>query len=133
MRERNYLGDLSSGMAFDNRCTCTEQVTECRCGVSQTIKYVKKKLFVCILIKYFLKAPRMCSEIEFIKCLTTLGHDLAKQPTKEAKTTYLCSQLSLINKNLPAKVWIPLYNCNHHILSIPSRVAAVLNSKDKVN
>lgn len=75
----------------------------------------------------------MCSEIEFIKCLTTLGHDLAKQLTKEAKTTYLYSQLSLINKNLPAKVWIPLYNCNHHILSIPPRVAAVLNSKDKVN
>lgn len=75
----------------------------------------------------------MCSEVEFIKCLTTLGRDLAKQPTREARTTYLYSQLSLINKNLPAKVWIPLYDCNHHILSIPPRVAAVLNSKDKVN
>jgi len=75
----------------------------------------------------------MCSEVEFIKCLTTLGRDLAKQSTREARTTYLYSQLSLINKNLPAKVWIPLYNCNHHILSIPPRVAAVLNSKDKVN
>lgn len=75
----------------------------------------------------------MCSEVEFIKCLTTLGRDLAKQPTREARTTYLYSQLSLINKNLPAKVWIPLYNCNHHILSIPPRVAAILNSKDKVN
>ncbi|CAI6367938.1 unnamed protein product [Macrosiphum euphorbiae] len=108
VRERNFLGDLSSGMAFDNRCSCTEQIAECRCG-----------------------APRMCSEVEFIKCLTTLGRDLAKQPTREARTTYLYSQLSLINKNLPAKVWIPLYNCNHHILSIPPRVAAVLNSKDK--
>lgn len=75
----------------------------------------------------------MCSEVEFIKCLTTLGRDLAKQPTREARTTYLHSQLSLINKNLPAKVWIPLYNGNHHVLSIPPRAAAVLNSKDKVN
>lgn len=75
----------------------------------------------------------MCSEVEFIKCLTTLGNDLAKQPSREARTMYLYSQLSLINKNLPAKVWIPLYNYNHHILSIPPHVAAVLNSKDKVN
>ncbi|XP_050437410.1 phosphatidylinositol 4-kinase beta isoform X2 [Adelges cooleyi] len=106
--ERSFLGDLSSGMAFDNGCTCTEQTTECRCG-----------------------APRMSSEIEFVKCLVSLGRDLAKQPSREAKTTYLYSQLSLINKNLPAKVWIPLYNCNHHVLAIPPRAAAVLNSKDK--
>lgn len=85
-----------------------------------------------LLLSNIFKAPRMCSEVEFIKCLTTLGHDLAKQPTREAKSTYLYSQLSLINKNLPAKVWIPLYNCNHHVLSIPPSVAAVLNSKDKV-
>jgi len=38
VKERNLLGDLSSGMAFDNRCTCTEQIAECRCSVSQTTK-----------------------------------------------------------------------------------------------
>ncbi|XP_050535313.1 phosphatidylinositol 4-kinase beta isoform X2 [Daktulosphaira vitifoliae] len=106
--ERSFLGDLSSGMAFDNGCTCTDQNTKCQCG-----------------------APRMSSEIEFIKCLIALGRDLTNQPSKESKTTYLYSQLSLINKNLPAKVWIPLYNNSHHVLAIPPRAAAVLNSKDK--
>lgn len=50
VRERNFLGDLSSGMAFDNRCSCTEQIAECRCGVRQSIKF---KLYIFLLLKYF--------------------------------------------------------------------------------
>lgn len=37
-------------MAFDNGCTCTEQITECRCGVSKTIV---ENCIIILNIKYF--------------------------------------------------------------------------------
>ena len=42
------------------------------------------------------------------------------------------SELALINMNLPARVWLPLFNFSHHVVRIPYRSAAVLNSKEKV-
>lgn len=41
------------------------------------------------------------------------------------------SELALINMNLPARVWLPLFDFPHHIVRIPYRSAAVLNSKEK--
>jgi len=41
------------------------------------------------------------------------------------------SELALVNMNLPARVWLPLCSTPHHIVRIPYRSAAVLNSKEK--
>lgn len=44
----------------------------------------------------------------------------------------LMSELAIVNMNLPARVWLPLYEFPHHVVRIPYRSAAVLNSKEKV-
>ncbi|KAG5877173.1 hypothetical protein JTB14_032125 [Gonioctena quinquepunctata] len=114
------LGDLSSGRAFDNGCVCFEscqsvvndlrgEKTECTCS-----------------------APRLRPELEFLQALILIGKLLSSIPTKEAKTTRLVAELTTLNLNLPAKVWLPLDSQHpHFIVRIPPQVAAVLNSKDK--
>ncbi|XP_018577631.1 phosphatidylinositol 4-kinase beta, partial [Anoplophora glabripennis] len=114
------LGDLSSGKAFDNGCVCFEscqsvvndlrgEKTECTCS-----------------------APRLRPELEFMQALILIGKLLSSIPTKEAKTTRLIAELTTLNLNLPARVWLPLNSHNPHlIVRIPPQVAAVLNSKDK--
>ena len=39
----------------------------------------------------------------------------------------------MLNLNLPARVWLPLYagSTPHYIVRIPPQAASVLNSKDK--
>ena len=45
----------------------------------------------------------------------------------------LIAELSLMNLNLPARVWLPIHNSiNHHVVRIPHTQAVVLNSKEKV-
>ncbi|KAJ8967925.1 hypothetical protein NQ314_002584 [Rhamnusium bicolor] len=114
------LGDLSSGRAFDNGCVCFEscqsvvndlrgEKTDCTCS-----------------------APRLKPELEFMQALILIGKLLSSIPTKEAKTTRLVAELTTLNLNLPARVWLPLNSHNPHlIVRIPPQVAAVLNSKDK--
>lgn len=114
------LGDLSSGRAFDNGCVCFEsqrgavndllgQQTVCSCG-----------------------APKLASEREFMKCLIDIGKTLTMLPTKIEKTSRLRVLLNLINKNLPARVWLPLNSdIPHHVVRITEDKTAVLNSKDK--
>lgn len=52
--------------------------------------------------------------------------------SKEAKTTRLLAELSVVNVNLPARVWLPLHsNIPHHVVRIPPQASAVLNSKDR--
>lgn len=41
------------------------------------------------------------------------------------------SELAIVNMNLPARVWLPLYDFVHYVVRIPYRSAAVLNSKEK--
>lgn len=41
------------------------------------------------------------------------------------------SELAIVNMNLPARVWLPLYEFSHYVVRIPYRSAAVLNSKEK--
>ena len=114
------LGDLSSGRAFDNGCLCFEsqrgtvndllgQQTECSCG-----------------------APKLASEKEFLKALIDIGKILTSLPTKIEKTSRLRVLLNLINKNLPARVWLPLNSAiPHHVVRITEEKTAILNSKDK--
>lgn len=114
------LGDLGSGRAFDNGCLCFEsqrgavndllgQETLCSCG-----------------------APKLTSEKEFLKSLIDIGKMLTSLPTKIEKTSRLRVLLNLINKNLPARVWLPLNSdIPHHVVRITEDKTAVLNSKDK--
>lgn len=54
--------------------------------------------------------------------------------TKESKSKWLICELFLLNFNLPARVWLPLYadSTPHIVLRIPYTAGCVLNSKDKV-
>lgn len=84
-------------------------------------------------LEFILQAPRLAPELEFMQALILIGKVLSSIPTKEAKTTRLVAELTTLNLNLPARVWLPLNSTNpHHIVRIPPQVAAVLNSKDKV-
>ncbi|XP_031617760.1 uncharacterized protein LOC116337386 [Contarinia nasturtii] len=117
---RLCLGDLSTGRAFDNGCTCFESVrgavndllgckTVCTCG-----------------------APKLAAQREFVKSLIDIGRNLTHLPSKTEKTSILRMRLNLINKNLPARVWLPLNSdIPHHIVRIKEEKTAVLNSKDK--
>ncbi|CAG0900584.1 unnamed protein product [Darwinula stevensoni] len=113
------LGDLSSGRAFDNGCTCFTSnqgiynnlkgyETSCTCG-----------------------APRLSPELEFVKCLIAIGKRLSAMKSKEAKTERLVGELSNLNLNLPARVWVPLNFSQHHVVRVPPQAGVVLNSKDK--
>ena len=54
-------------------------------------------------------APRLAPQQEFIKALISIGKRLGALPTKEAKTQRLLAELSMLNLNLPARVWIPIH------------------------
>ncbi|XP_076162657.1 phosphatidylinositol 4-kinase beta fwd [Ptiloglossa arizonensis] len=114
------LGDLSSGRAFDNGCTC---FYSCQ-GVVNDLRGQKTDCFC--------NAPRLAPEHEFIQALISIGKLLGTIPTKESKTVQLIAELNTLNLNLPARVWFPLHSSvPHHIVRVPPQYAAVLNSKDK--
>ncbi|XP_034941287.1 phosphatidylinositol 4-kinase beta isoform X2 [Chelonus insularis] len=114
------LGDLSSGRAFDNGCTCFDS---CQ-GVVNDLRGQKTDCFC--------NAPRLAPELEFIQALISIGKLLGTIPTKESKTVQLVAELNTLNLNLPARVWLPLHSTiPHHIVRVPPQCAAVLNSKDK--
>ena len=54
-------GDLSSGRAFDNGCTCRH--AECRCG-----------------------APRLRAQLEFVGALVNVSKRLSQLPTKDMRS-----------------------------------------------
>ncbi|KAJ8977689.1 hypothetical protein NQ317_005421, partial [Molorchus minor] len=115
------LGDLSSGRAFDNGCMCFDS---CQ-GVVNDLRGEKTEC-TC-------SAPRLKPELEFMQALILIGKLLSSIPTKEAKTTRLVAELTTLNLNLPAGVWLPIHSHKPHFIArIPPQVAAVLNSKDKV-
>ncbi|XP_005946159.1 phosphatidylinositol 4-kinase beta [Haplochromis burtoni] len=74
---------------------------------------------------------RLRPQREFIKSLLCIGKRLATLPTKEQKTQRLISELSLLNHKLPARVWLPTAEHQHHVCRVPHTQAVVLNSKDK--
>lgn len=117
---RLCLGDLSTGRAFDNGCTCFESV---RGTVNDLLGH--KTVCTC-------GAPKLSAQREFMKSLIDIGRNLAPLPSKTEKTSILRMRLNLINKNLPARVWLPLNSdMPHHVVRIKEEKTAVLNSKDK--
>ncbi|KAA0202912.1 hypothetical protein HAZT_HAZT001092 [Hyalella azteca] len=118
---KNCLGDLNSGRSFDNGCSCFDS-EEARCNA------LRGKTIDC-----HCGAPRLAPELEFVRSLISIGKRLSAQPTKEAKTSRLLAELSVLNLNLPARVYLPLGVTDrpHHIVRVPPQAAVVLNSKDK--
>ncbi|KAK4315336.1 hypothetical protein Pmani_013427 [Petrolisthes manimaculis] len=118
---KNCLGDLTSGRSFDNGCCCFDS-EEARCNS------LRGKTVECNC-----GAPRLAPELEFVRALISIGKRLGAQPTKEAKTSRLLAELSVLNLNLPARVYLPLCATDspHHVVRIPPQAAVVLNSKDK--
>lgn len=139
---RLCLGDLSTGRAFDNGCTCFETVrgavngllgqkTVCSCGVGFFL-LLFHYIYSLILIPKYSQAPKLAPQKEFMKSLVDIGKNLTSLPTKTEKTSILRMRLNLINKNLPARVWLPLNSdVPHHVVRITEEKTAVLNSKDK--
>jgi hypothetical protein len=121
LRSRLQLGDITSGRAFDNGCQCFNSqrgvvnqlrgdIHHCTCG-----------------------APRLHPQLEFLKALVSIGRRLAQLPDRESKTQRLLAELSTLNLNLPARVWLPhrTPEFSHFVVRIPPQAASVLNSKDK--
>lgn len=100
-----HLGDLASGRAFDSGCACGEP---CHCG-----------------------APRLEPQLRFVGALTAIGRLLVGVTDREQRSARLRAELAALDLNLPARVWLPLYERVHYVLRIPPHAAAVLNSKDK--
>lgn len=121
-RKAALLGDLGSGHAFDNGCTCHDSCD----GLVGDLRGRTR-------VECHCQAPRLTSQHQFIKVLISLGLRLQAVPTKELKTQRLQAELSLVNLNLPARVWLPLHSDTfpHLVVRIPPQAAVVLNSKDK--
>lgn len=119
---KTALGDLGSGHAFDNGCTCHDSCD----GIVSDLRGFSRKECHC-------QAPRLTSQNQFIKVLISLGLRLQAVPTKELKTQRLQAELSMVNLNLPARVWLPLHSDSfpHLVVRVPPQAAVVLNSKDK--
>lgn len=142
---KNCMGDLHSGRAFDNGCSCFDV---------EGSDFARKSTCTC-------SAPRLHPQLEFIKgnlmpghvvslmvadlnlflfffscCLPTalinIGKRLGAQQSKEEKTSRLVAELRTLNLNLPARVWLPIHSdAPHLVVRIPPESAVVLNSKDK--
>ncbi|GAV04312.1 hypothetical protein RvY_14613 [Ramazzottius varieornatus] len=116
---KSTIGDLASAKAFHSGCTCFESTVN-------VMHELKGEPVVCTC-----QAPRLAPEIEFVKALVKIGRNLTRSP-KDGRTVRLAADLGVININLPARVWLPLYcDTPHHVVRIPPTAAAVLNSKDK--
>lgn len=115
------LGDLTSGHAFDNGCKCLENVNSA--PICNDLRG-QKPLCHC-------GALRLSTENEFVKSLMNIGTFLQNVPGKELKAQRLLAELSKVNLNLPARVWLPIHSCAHMIVRIPPGAAVLLNSKDK--
>ncbi|GFY34114.1 phosphatidylinositol 4-kinase beta [Trichonephila clavipes] len=113
--------DLASGHAFDNGCRCFDSCKSiCSDLRGQTVH--------CSC-----HAPRLGTEQDFVQALMSIGLRLQPVLTKELKTQKLQAELSMLNLNLPARVWLPIHSetVKHLILRIPPQASVVLNSKDK--
>jgi len=121
LRSRLQLGDITSGRAFDNGCHCFNSQR----GV---VNQLRGELHHCTC-----GAPRLQPQLEFLKALVNVGRRLAQLPDREAKTQRLLAELSTLNLNLPARVWLPhrTPDYSHFVVRIPPQAASVLNSKDK--
>uniref|UniRef100_A0A7E4VEF4 Phosphatidylinositol 4-kinase beta n=1 Tax=Panagrellus redivivus TaxID=6233 RepID=A0A7E4VEF4_PANRE len=109
-------GDLSTGKAFDDGCRCVieaghDDMGACHCGSDAKVR----------------------PEIDFVKALMSIGNRLKEIPLKAEKSHRLVYELFMLNLNLPARVYLPLFvtTLEHVIVRIPYTAGCVLNSKDK--
>jgi len=118
------LGDLTSGRAFDNGCTCLDSLR----GAVSCLRGGSTLLPTCMCT-----APRLAPQQEWVRALVSVGKRLGTLPDRESKTQRLLAELSMLNLNLPARVWLPLQaRVNpHYVVRVPAQAASVLNSKDK--
>ncbi|XP_033112529.1 phosphatidylinositol 4-kinase beta-like [Anneissia japonica] len=117
------LGDLSSGRAFCNGCTCFDSSTSMLNEITGRQNYDECQC----------EAPRLAPMIEFVDALMNIGKRLQGLPTRDMRMSRLFAEISMLNMNLPARIWLPtnMDIPNHHIVRIPQTCAVVLNSKDK--
>ncbi|XP_003375511.1 conserved hypothetical protein [Trichinella spiralis] len=82
-----------------------------------------------------LTASRLTPELEFVRSLMAIGNRLRSIPDRNTRCTRLIAELAMLNLNLPARVWLPLYSSEfcHLIVRIPPNAGVILNSKDKVS
>ncbi|VDO45075.1 unnamed protein product [Onchocerca flexuosa] len=115
------FGDLTSGSAFDNGCSCFD---------NEQCKFDKENV---INTECKCEALKIQPEQEFVKALMNIGNKLKIFTSKDERTRCLVDELCKINVNLPARVWLPLYahSLKHIILRIPPLDGCILNSKDK--
>lgn len=118
---RLTLGDLTSGRAFDNGCRCLD-------SLSTAVNDLRGVKSTCVC-----SAPRLAPQQEFCRALVSVGKRLGTLPDRDSKTQRLLAELSMLNLNLPARVWLPLHarNTPHYVVRVPPQAASVLNSKDK--
>eukprot|EP00047_Mylnosiga_fluctuans_P014833 m.41499 g.41499 ORF g.41499 m.41499 type:complete len:711 (+) comp5674_c0_seq2:24-2156(+) len=120
--------DLDSGTAFD--FPRPERVPS-KPSVGTPSKYVPPATPATM-------AQCTAAEQFFVSALTDIGIRLAMLPTREIRRAQLFSELTLLNLNLPARVFLPLSSTekghskyDHHVVHIPPQEAILLNSKDK--
>jgi phosphatidylinositol 4-kinase len=117
------LGDLASGRAFDNGCRCVESLR----GAVAGLRGGGTAPAACLCL-----APRLAPQQEWVRALVSVGKRLGTLPDRESKTQRLLAELSMLNLNLPARVWLPLQaRSPHYVVRVPAQAASVLNSKDK--
>lgn len=130
LNPKESLGDLSSGRAFDNGCVCSEIPRPV------TNEHYSKAILYCPNVQQQQQscscgAAKLSPQLEFIKSLLNIGTNLQAVPSKDIKAQKLLADLSIINLNLPARVWLPIYSFNHMVIRIPPGAAVLLNSKER--
>eukprot|EP00118_Oscarella_pearsei_P005802 m.26645 g.26645 ORF g.26645 m.26645 type:complete len:764 (+) comp29440_c0_seq1:118-2409(+) len=76
----------------------------------------------------------LTAQKNFVKALETIGENLPKIKTREMRNAQLYAEVSLLNLNLPAQVFLPTSQTSgkhHYVTRIPQSEATVLNSKSK--
>eukprot|EP00123_Amoebidium_parasiticum_P001639 comp12787_c0_seq1/m.7925 comp12787_c0_seq1/g.7925 ORF comp12787_c0_seq1/g.7925 comp12787_c0_seq1/m.7925 type:complete len:745 (-) comp12787_c0_seq1:613-2847(-) len=72
----------------------------------------------------------------FINALVGIDDRLVTLTTKEMRKAQLFAELTIVNLNLPARVYLPLLlapgSPEHHVVRIPPEESVILNSKDRV-
>jgi len=117
-------GSLRLGLAF-GKCTLHTPVINCSAS-----SLVLNNL--CDAQKCSCQIPLFTAERDFVEALQAIGERMRTLTTKELKTQRLYAELSLLNLNLPARVFLPFPDLKpHYILRIPQAAAVVLNSKDR--
>ncbi|XP_065324121.1 phosphatidylinositol 4-kinase beta-like isoform X2 [Gordionus sp. m RMFG-2023] len=130
------IGDINSGRAFDNGCTCISIHPNSRINIhnsNDSMNPVIAEKMCTLFHKCNCDAPKLIPQYEFLKALHKIGNKLQMFASKDLRTTKLISEITLLNMNLPSRVWLPIYSRQtpHHILRIHPSSAVVLNSKDK--